>query len=94
MGGFEVLQAFIGPEVIITQGQDWEEPFFWNGVEAHKTASDIPHIALPAPSINLMWMAHIDSTALQGKSLYFAMFEDNFEILTFYQSGTLSMSTS
>lgn len=68
-GGFEILQAFIAPEVIITQSRDWEESFFWNGVETHKKASDTPHIALPAPSINLMWMAHIDSTALRGKSL-------------------------
>lgn len=83
-GGFEVLQAFIGPEVMITQGQDWEEPFFWNGVEAHKKASDIPHIALPTPSINLMWMAHIDSTALQGKPLVFTTTLNPFEILTFY----------
>lgn len=76
-GGFEVLQAFIGPEVIITQGQDWEEPSFWNGVEAHKRVSGIPHIELPAPSINLMWIAHIDSTALQGKYLDLATVKDN-----------------
>ncbi|OOQ89320.1 hypothetical protein PEBR_27407 [Penicillium brasilianum] len=68
-GGFEILQGFIVPEVMITQSRDWETSFFWNGVQTHKRASNTPHIALPAPSINLMWMAHIDSTALRGKSL-------------------------
>ncbi|KAJ5159970.1 uncharacterized protein N7482_006974 [Penicillium canariense] len=65
-GGLEVLRMHIAPEVVITQRQDWETPFFWNGVQAHSLASGIPHIALPASSINLMWMVHIDSTALQA----------------------------
>jgi hypothetical protein len=72
-GGFEILQAFIAPEVTITQSRDWETPFFWNGLQTHKKASNTPHIALPAPSINLMWMAHIDTTALRGKSLGITM---------------------
>ena len=81
-GGFEVLQAFIAPEVIITQSQEWEESFFWNSVKTHKKASNIPHIALPAPSVKLMWIAHIDSTALQGKPLGYPIAVDLFDMLT------------
>lgn len=92
-GGLEILQSFIAPEVLITQSQNWEDPFFWNGVEVHKRASDVPHIALPAPSINLLWMAHVDSAALQGKSLGFTRAVDFFEILTSHQSGTMFTST-
>ncbi|KAJ5690293.1 hypothetical protein N7462_004685 [Penicillium macrosclerotiorum] len=64
-GGLEILQSYILPEVIITQSQEWENSFFWNGVNAHKWKFGTPHIALPTASINVMWIALVDSTALQ-----------------------------
>lgn len=66
--GLQILWAYIRPEVIISQGKSWEDSFFWEGVEAHCRDSRTPHIALPAASKDLMWMAYLDSAALQCKS--------------------------
>ncbi|OQD76651.1 hypothetical protein PENDEC_c004G03774 [Penicillium decumbens] len=64
-GGLGLIQAYVAPEVIITQDKNLEDSFFWNGLEAHKRKSGIPHIALPSPSRDLMWMSFVDSTALK-----------------------------
>ncbi|CAG7940140.1 unnamed protein product [Penicillium salamii] len=64
--GLQILWAYIRPEVIISQGKSWEDSFFWEGVEAHCRDSRTPHIALPAASKDLMWMAYLDSAALQS----------------------------
>ncbi|KAJ6102534.1 hypothetical protein N7486_004961 [Penicillium sp. IBT 16267x] len=64
-GGFGFIQTYIAPEVIITQKKDWEDPFFWGGLERHLWEVGTPHIALPTTSRDLMWIASIDSTALK-----------------------------
>lgn len=67
IGGLKLIQEFIAPEVIITQRQEWENPFFWNGLHFHKIGSETPHIALPSASRNLMWIASLRSHALRCK---------------------------
>jgi hypothetical protein len=69
-GALQLVQAYISPDVIITQGKDWEDSFFWNGVEAHVRGSSTPHIALPAASKDIMWIASLDSVALRSKLSY------------------------
>ncbi|KAJ5148021.1 hypothetical protein N7526_001373 [Penicillium atrosanguineum] len=64
-GGLGLIQAYVAPEVIITQSKSWEDSFFWNGVNAHKQKAAITHIALPSASRDIMWMSFIDSTALK-----------------------------
>jgi hypothetical protein len=80
-GGLQLVQTFINPEVIITQGENWEDSFFWNGVEAHSRGSDTPHIALPSASRDLMWIASLDSAALRSKPyslLFWSVLEADF----------------
>ncbi|KAJ5893554.1 hypothetical protein N7495_005245 [Penicillium taxi] len=60
------LHTYIAPEVIITQQPSWEDNFFWSGLAAHKRYTGTQHIALPTASRDLMWIASIDSTALQS----------------------------
>ncbi|KAJ5746100.1 hypothetical protein N7520_011282 [Penicillium odoratum] len=64
-GGLGFIQSYIAPEVIITQMKDWEDSFFWIGLEHHIQDAAIPHIALPTTSRDIMWIATIDSTALK-----------------------------
>ncbi|CAG7997309.1 unnamed protein product [Penicillium olsonii] len=63
--GLKLVHAYINPDVIISQGQSWEDSFLWDGVEAHAHDSHTTHIALPAASRDLMWMASLDSAALR-----------------------------
>lgn len=63
----DYVQSYISPEVIITKGKSWEDSFFWDGVEVHSRDSSTPHIALSTASIDLMWIALLDSTALRCK---------------------------
>lgn len=65
-GGLGFIQTYIAPEVIITGRVEWEDSFFWGGLERHLWEVGTPHIALPTTSRDLMWMASIDSTALKG----------------------------
>lgn len=62
-----LVQMYLNPEVIISQKKVWENTFFSKGVEAHSRDSNTPHIALPAVSRDLMWMAFLDCAALKSK---------------------------
>ncbi|KAJ5496806.1 hypothetical protein N7463_008793 [Penicillium fimorum] len=66
IGGLQNIQTYISPEVIITQGQGWEDSFFWDGVEVYSREDGIPHVALSTASRDLMWIASLDSEALQS----------------------------
>ncbi|CAG8909235.1 unnamed protein product [Penicillium egyptiacum] len=66
IGGLQNIQTYIRPEVIITQGQDWEDSFFWDGVEVYSRENALPHVALSAASRDLMWIASLDSEALRS----------------------------
>ncbi|CAI7569546.1 unnamed protein product [Penicillium glandicola] len=66
IGGLQNIQTYISPEVIITQGQGWEDPFFWGGVKVYSQENDISHVALSAASRDLMWIASLDSEALRS----------------------------
>ncbi|KAJ5226986.1 uncharacterized protein N7469_006992 [Penicillium citrinum] len=66
VGGLRFIQDFIAPEVIITQNQYLEDPFFWNGLSVHKYESGVSHIMLPTVSENLMWIALLQSNALKA----------------------------
>lgn len=65
IGGLQNIQTYISPEVLITQGQGWEDSFFWDGVEAYSRENGIPHVALSTASRDLMWIASLDSEALR-----------------------------
>jgi hypothetical protein len=66
LGGLEFIHVYLRPAAIITQGKSWEDPFFWNGVIDYATESGTAHIGLSAASTHLMWIASVDSSALQG----------------------------
>ncbi|KAI2723621.1 hypothetical protein CBS147310_743 [Penicillium roqueforti] len=66
IGGLQNIKAYISPELIITQGRDWEDSFFWDGVEVFSRERDVPHVALSSDSRNLMWIASLDSQALRS----------------------------
>ncbi|KAJ5177903.1 uncharacterized protein N7500_000602 [Penicillium coprophilum] len=66
VGGLQNIQAYISPEAIITQGQAWEDSFFWDGAKLFSREDNIPHIALSTASRDLMWIASLDSQALQS----------------------------
>lgn len=68
VGGLGIIQAYIAPELIITQAETLEDSFFLKGIQVQKRETGITHIALPAASSDLMWIASLDSTALRGKS--------------------------
>ncbi|KAL4821325.1 armadillo-type protein [Aspergillus spinulosporus] len=58
------IQAYLRPQVLITQGEIFEDQFF---LRAMRTAKDhgMPTITLPRAARDLMWMATLDSHALQ-----------------------------
>ncbi|KAJ5952216.1 uncharacterized protein N7479_010629 [Penicillium vulpinum] len=66
IGGLQNIQIYISPEVIITQGRDWEDSFFWDGVDVHAQEDSVPHVVLSAASRDLMWIASLDSEALRS----------------------------
>ncbi|KAJ5492302.1 hypothetical protein N7453_010399 [Penicillium expansum] len=66
IGGLQNIQIYLSPEVIITQGQGWEDSFFWDGVEVYSQENGIPHLALSTASRDLMWIASLDSEALRS----------------------------
>lgn len=68
IAGLQNIQLYISPEAIITQGRDWEDTFFWDGVEVLSRENALPHVALSAASRDLMWIASLDSEALRCKS--------------------------
>ncbi|KAL6238631.1 hypothetical protein BDW75DRAFT_227860 [Aspergillus navahoensis] len=58
------VRAYLRPQVLITQGEAFEDQFF---LRAMRTAEELgmAHIALPRAARDLMWMAALDSHALQ-----------------------------
>ncbi|KAJ5312452.1 hypothetical protein PENANT_c027G04164 [Penicillium antarcticum] len=66
VGGLQLLQAYIHPEVVITQGKSLEDDFFLKGVEAHGRENGTPHIGLASAAKDLLWIAFLDSTALRS----------------------------
>ena len=66
VGGLRLIQEFIAPEVIITENQDEEDSFFWNGLSLHKYESGVSQIILPTASVDLMWIAFLRTHALKG----------------------------
>ena len=62
----QILPA-VYPRALITQGENREDSFFWNGVTKWAQDTSISHIALPTYARNIMWISALDSTALGGK---------------------------
>lgn len=60
------IKAYLRPQVLITQGELLEDPFFTRGVRESQSLG-ISHIALPRAARELMWMATIDGHALRSK---------------------------
>ncbi|KAI9376354.1 hypothetical protein BJX61DRAFT_392098 [Aspergillus egyptiacus] len=58
------VQTYLRPRVIITQAESVEDQFFSKSIQTTRDLG-IPHIALPRAARDLMWMATLDSNALQ-----------------------------
>lgn len=65
--GLKYVYAYVRPNVIITQGESLEDPFFLRGSQGVSRDFEVPRITLPSASRNLMWMSTLDSSALRGK---------------------------
>ncbi|KAI9928297.1 hypothetical protein ASPWEDRAFT_26623 [Aspergillus wentii DTO 134E9] len=65
MAGLGYVHSYIRPQVIITQGESWEDTFFWKGIQTKIQDIRTSHIALPSAARDLMWIAALDSSALQ-----------------------------
>lgn len=64
--GLTYVRSYLLPQVILTQGEQMEELFFWRGVQGWADKSGVPHVSLPSAARDLMWMSTLDSGALQG----------------------------
>ncbi|KAL4887494.1 armadillo-type protein [Aspergillus karnatakaensis] len=58
------IHKYVRPQILITHGEGFEEEFFMKGLR-NVAGLGIPHISLPRPSRELLWMATIDSKALR-----------------------------
>ncbi|KAF9888712.1 hypothetical protein FE257_008470 [Aspergillus nanangensis] len=63
--GAKFANAYLRPQVVITQGELLEEPFFLRGARRTMQEFGVSHIALPSAARNLMWMSALESNALQ-----------------------------
>ncbi|KAL3451954.1 armadillo-type protein [Aspergillus insuetus] len=59
------IQTYLKPQVIVTQGDSWEDPYFLRGLQNARDLG-IPHIKLTHAARDLMWLAALDSTALRS----------------------------
>lgn len=64
--GLTYVRSYLLPQVILTQGEQMEELFFWRGVQGWADESGVPHVSLPSAARDLMWMSTLDTGALQG----------------------------
>jgi 26S proteasome regulatory subunit N1 len=62
------IQTYLNPQVIVTQGDSWEDSYFLRGLQNARDLG-IPHIKLTHAARDLMWLAALDSTALRCKCL-------------------------
>ncbi|GIJ86108.1 hypothetical protein Asppvi_004981 [Aspergillus pseudoviridinutans] len=63
--GLDYVHFYTRPQVLITQGESWEDRFFTEGVRTKISKSEITHIALPTAARNIMWISMLDSDALK-----------------------------
>ncbi|PYH96280.1 hypothetical protein BO71DRAFT_482156 [Aspergillus ellipticus CBS 707.79] len=59
------IRSYLLPQVILTQGESWEDPYFWRGIQSKISDIGVPHVALPSAARDLMWMSTLDSSALR-----------------------------
>ncbi|GLA80524.1 hypothetical protein AtubIFM56815_001348 [Aspergillus tubingensis] len=64
--GLTYVRSYLLPQIILTQGEQMEEIFFWRGVQGWADESGVPHVSLPSTARDLMWMSTLDSGALQA----------------------------
>ncbi|KAL2853217.1 armadillo-type protein [Aspergillus pseudoustus] len=58
------IQTYLRPQVIITQGDSWEDSFLLRGLQRARVLG-LPHIKLPRAAKDLMWLAALDGNALR-----------------------------
>ncbi|KAA8652517.1 uncharacterized protein ATNIH1004_001421 [Aspergillus tanneri] len=59
--GLRYMQSYLRPQVIITQGVSFEDSSFSQGVRSVTQKFGIPHIALPGPSKDLLWLSSLEA---------------------------------
>jgi len=64
--GLNYVHSYTRSQVLITQGESWEDRFFTEGVRKKISKSEVTHIALPTAARNIMWISMLDSDALKG----------------------------
>ncbi|GIC89305.1 uncharacterized protein Aud_005718 [Aspergillus udagawae] len=64
--GLDYVLVYTRAQVLITQGESWEDRFFTEGVRRMISKSKITHIALPTAARNIMWISMLDSDALKA----------------------------
>ena len=68
--GLHMIRVVLRPYAIITQGESWEDPFFWNAARRRLQDARIPHVALPSASRNIMWLSTLNATAISGTGIF------------------------
>ncbi|KAH2054794.1 hypothetical protein KXW51_002847 [Aspergillus fumigatus] len=63
--GLDYVHVYTRAQVLITQGESWEDRFFTEGVQRKISKSELTQIALPTAARNIMWMSMLDSDALK-----------------------------
>lgn len=60
------MNKVIKPEVVITNNDEHDELFLWNGISQHAPWLGLPHIALPHAASDLSWVSDLDTDSLKG----------------------------
>jgi hypothetical protein len=60
------MKKFIRPQVVITNNDNRDEFFMWNGVSQHATWLGLAHITLPHAASDLGWISDLDADSLKG----------------------------
>ncbi|PKX97453.1 uncharacterized protein P174DRAFT_402651 [Aspergillus novofumigatus IBT 16806] len=63
--GLDYVHVFTRAQVLITQGDSWEDRFFTEGVRRKISKTELTHIALPTAARYIMWMSMLDCDALK-----------------------------
>ncbi|RHZ64697.1 uncharacterized protein CDV56_104795 [Aspergillus thermomutatus] len=64
--GLDYVHVYTRSQVLITQGESWEDRFFTEGVRRKIRKSELTHIALPTAARNIMWISTLDSNSLKA----------------------------
>lgn len=87
--GLDYVHVYTRAQVLITQGESWEDRFFTEGVQRKISKSELTQIALPTAARNIMWMSMLDSDALKGDLTTCVAFSSTCEGVTDFLSKSM-----